>query len=227
MYASEPAIVPAYGRVAVSTGIAVATPKGCYGSLRSRSGIALKQGVEVGAGVIDPDYRGEVKVLLYNRTDEPFVVRATDRIAQLICECFVTADVRQVKNITDLGLTARADKGFGSTGVSKCQTLEDFIAIDKYEHAVAAEMMQAVILERQKNKAKKKTVKKSLQRRISDYNKEGKTLDKKYSTRQRCPAAYCFAYSGKTTLLSKALQNRAPTSSWQNELLYTLLGRRL
>ncbi|XP_028097723.1 deoxyuridine 5'-triphosphate nucleotidohydrolase-like [Camellia sinensis] len=77
-------IIPAQGRMLISTGIAMEIPYGLYGRLAPRSGLALIHGIDVGAGVIDPDYRGEVKVLLFNHNQEEFIVRAGDRIAQIL-----------------------------------------------------------------------------------------------------------------------------------------------
>lgn len=102
------------GSYLVSTGISVAIPHDCYGRVASRSGLAMK-GIEVGAGVIDSDYRGEVKVLLRNLGGFPFEVKHGDRIAQLIIENIITPDVTEVK---DLDQTVRGSGGFGSTGVS-------------------------------------------------------------------------------------------------------------
>ena len=103
------------GSYLVSTGIAVKIPIGYYGRVASRSGLAVKNGLEVGAGVIDSDYRGEVKVLLRNLGSQPFEFKSGDRIAQLIIEKIETPDVEEV---TDLDVTDRGAGGFGSTGVS-------------------------------------------------------------------------------------------------------------
>ena len=103
------------GSYLVSTGIAVKIPIGYYGRVASRSGLAVKNTIEVGAGVIDSDYRGEVKVLLRNLGSQPFEFKSGDRIAQLIIEKIETPEVEEV---TDLDVTDRGDGGFGSTGVS-------------------------------------------------------------------------------------------------------------
>ncbi|XP_028111382.1 uncharacterized protein LOC114309774 [Camellia sinensis] len=79
-------VIPAYGRTLISTGLAMEIPCGMYGRIAPRSGLALLHGIDVGAGVIDPDYRGEIKVLLFNHNQEEFEVRAGDRIAQIIFE---------------------------------------------------------------------------------------------------------------------------------------------
>lgn len=102
------------GSCLVSTGIAVKISEGYYGRVASRSGLAVKSHLEVGAGVIDSDYRGEVKVLLRNLGSQPFEVKKGDRIAQLILEKIITPDPLEVKDLDD---TARGEGGFGSTGI--------------------------------------------------------------------------------------------------------------
>ena len=81
IHAYEAAVVPARGKACISTGIAMAIPLGNYGRIAPRSGLAAKNSIDVGAGVIDADYRGEVKVLLFNLSDVDFEVKAGDRIA--------------------------------------------------------------------------------------------------------------------------------------------------
>ena len=106
-------------RVVVSTGISVSLPQGCYGRIAPRSGLAVKHGLDVLAGVIDSDYTGEVKVVLQNLDPvQPFVIRPGYRIAQLILEQCVTPEVHEVPSeCTGLAETARGAGGFGSTGI--------------------------------------------------------------------------------------------------------------
>ena len=80
-----------------------------------RSGLAWKKHIDVGAGVVDADYRGNVGVILFNFSDEPFEVAPGDRVAQLILEKIDMAAVEEVEELPD---TARGAGGFGSTGVS-------------------------------------------------------------------------------------------------------------
>ena len=110
---SEEVTVPAKGKVVVKTGISVAVPEGCYGRIAPRSGLAVKKFIDVGAGVIDADYRGEVGVVLFNHSEEDFKVKPGDRIAQLILEKIDTPQVKEVEELPD---TTRGAKGFGSTG---------------------------------------------------------------------------------------------------------------
>lgn len=112
--ASEDAKVPSQGRMAVSTGISIGLPEGTYGRIAPRSGLAYKFGIDVLAGVIDADYRSEVKVILYNSGVHPFNIQKGDRIAQLIIEKIETPDVALVLELDE---TVRGDGGFGSTGI--------------------------------------------------------------------------------------------------------------
>jgi len=104
------------GRAVVRTGIAVVIPAGYYGRVAPRSGLAVKHRIDVCAGVIDSDYRGEIGVVLSqgNGWTPSYTVKAGDRIAQLILEKIATPPVEEVG---DLDETARGSGGFGSTGV--------------------------------------------------------------------------------------------------------------
>ncbi|KGG51606.1 putative dUTPase [Mitosporidium daphniae] len=113
LFSAKDAIVPKQGRLLVPTDIAIAVPLGTYGRVAPRSGIALKHGIDVGAGVIDADYRGNVGVLLFNTsTEADFSIKKGDRIAQLILEKIATPEVRVVQSLTE---TVRGSGGFGST----------------------------------------------------------------------------------------------------------------
>ncbi len=100
-------------RVMVRTGLAVAIPSGFYGRIAPRSGLAAKNGLDVLAGVIDSDYRGELCCLLYNTSDEPINLPAGSKICQLIIEQIITPEAAWAN---DLDETARGAGGFGSTG---------------------------------------------------------------------------------------------------------------
>jgi len=108
-------IVPAHGRVLIPTGMFVAIPEGYEIQVRPRSGLALKKGITVlnTPGTIDADYRNEIGVILFNTTDEDFVVNAGDRIAQI-----VLAKYEQINwvEVDELDETERTD-GFGHTGL--------------------------------------------------------------------------------------------------------------
>jgi len=100
-------------RVTARTGLAVAIPPGFYGRIAPRSGLAAKNGLDVLAGVIDSDYRGEVCCLLYNTGDITINLPAGSKICQLIVEQIITPEAAWAD---DLDETARGAGGFGSTG---------------------------------------------------------------------------------------------------------------
>jgi dUTP pyrophosphatase len=94
IYASEGYLLLPGHRVVVSTGITIQLPPGTFGRLASRSGLAVKHGLSVGAEIIDPDYTGELKVVLFNHdTRNPFVIRPGYRIAQLIVMPLVKPEI--------------------------------------------------------------------------------------------------------------------------------------
>lgn len=86
---------------------------GCYGRIAPRSGLAWKNHIDVGAGVIDEDYRGNIGVVLFNHSNEDFKVIKGDRIAQLICQ---RIEYPVLQEVTNLDNTSRGAGGFGSTG---------------------------------------------------------------------------------------------------------------
>ena len=117
LVACENANIPPSMRALVDTGIAIAVPEGTYGRIAPRSGMAVR-GISVGAGVIDADYRGSVKVLLFNHSSaETLVVHKGDRIAQLVLEVILTPDVNVIAEGEQLPDAERGVAGFGSTGV--------------------------------------------------------------------------------------------------------------
>ncbi len=112
IYSAEDIVVPARGKTAVSTNLYIELPFGFFGLVYSRSGLSFKHSIEVGAGVIDSNYRGEVKVLLYNHSDKSYYVKRGDKIAQLL-----VLPVAQVswKFVDELSNSSRNEKGFGSS----------------------------------------------------------------------------------------------------------------
>jgi len=115
LYAAEDATIVCGTRKLVKTNISMEITPGYYGRIAPRSGLAYKSGIDVLAGVIDSDYRGDIGVILYN-TDKniDFVVKKGDRIAQIIFEACYTATLNNVENLDN---TLRQGGGFGSTGV--------------------------------------------------------------------------------------------------------------
>ena len=101
-------------RMLVPLDISIELPKGTFGHILPRSGLALKNGIHVGAGVIDEDYRGNVGVLLFNLGNTPFVFKEGDRIAQLVIKSYENVNLVQKDKLDD---SQRGNGGFGSTGV--------------------------------------------------------------------------------------------------------------
>lgn len=112
--------IPAWGQAEVKTGIKVSLPKGFYGRVASRSGNAIRHRLEVGAGVIDNDYQGEIIVVVHNFSDADFNITQGFKIAQLILEPYATYPIEQVRSIVSLvGESERGEKGFGSSDAVK------------------------------------------------------------------------------------------------------------
>ena len=112
--ASQDCIIPASGKGLVKTGLLISFPPGLYARIAPRSGLALKRFIDVGAGVVDANYRGEVGVVLFNHGDHDFEVKMGDRIAQLILERIDTPPVEEVQGLDG---TVHETSGFGSTGI--------------------------------------------------------------------------------------------------------------
>ena len=111
--ASEKIAIPPRERTVVSTGVRLEIPEGYVGLIWPRSGLAVKKGIDCGAGVIDSHYRGEVKVLLFNHSDNEFQIEPGDRIAQILIQKVERVEFHLVDQLNE---TARSDAGFGSTG---------------------------------------------------------------------------------------------------------------
>ena len=130
----DDAIIPKYGRIGdagfdfysreewilqpgeqhvFETGIAMAIPEGTVGLVWDRSGMAAKNGVKTMAGVLDHTYRGEIGLVLVNVTKKPYEVKKGDRIAQMLIQPILTADIEVVE---DLDETIRSTGRFGSSG---------------------------------------------------------------------------------------------------------------
>lgn len=113
--ASESLSIPPGGRAAVPTGLHLSIPPGHVGLVWPRSGLALRHGIDTLAGVIDCDYRGEVRVVLVNHGGLDFPIVAGDRVAQLLIQPVVRSTFTPVESLDD---TTRGQGGFGSTGAS-------------------------------------------------------------------------------------------------------------
>lgn len=117
LYALEDAVIPAHGFELVKTGISVKCPKDTYGRIAPRSGLALRYGLGINAGVIDPDYEGEIGVILTNISDKNYEVGANEKIAQLIFTRFeiIPEEIPSLHDAT-FNRKIRKDNGFGSSG---------------------------------------------------------------------------------------------------------------
>lgn len=114
-------LIPPQSRLLVSTDLSITVPEGTYGRIAPRSGLAKNNGIDVLAGVIDPDYTGPVGVILYNTdANNPFQINPGDRIAQLILERYESNVI--VETVGELSVTDRGNGGFGSTGTAATTT---------------------------------------------------------------------------------------------------------
>ncbi len=102
-------------RALVPTGIAIALPRGYEAQIRPRSGLALKYGISLvnSPGTIDPDYRGEIGVIVINHGTEPFIIKVGERIAQMVISQYASVELQMVEQLPD---TVRGEGGFGHTG---------------------------------------------------------------------------------------------------------------
>jgi len=120
VYSCDEVIIPANDSKLINTGISLDFDlekfneyECVYARVAPRSGISYKKKTTVGAGVIDPDYRGEIRVLMFNHNIEPLHINIGDKIAQLIFEKVETPKLVKVETLTE---TERGANGFGSTG---------------------------------------------------------------------------------------------------------------
>lgn len=116
LYAAEDNYIDPGETIKIGTGIAVEIPRGCFGAIYARSGLATKQGLRPAncVGVVDSDYRGEIVVALHNDSTGFREIHKGGRIAQLIIQPFVVAQLNEVDDLSD---TKRGAGGFGSTGL--------------------------------------------------------------------------------------------------------------
>ncbi len=112
----EPVMLKPLQRALIPTGLYIELPDGCEAQIRPRSGLALKKGVTVlnTPGTIDSDYRGEIKIILINLSNETTVINTGERIAQMIIAKYEKATLKEVDTLNE---TERGEGGFGHTGV--------------------------------------------------------------------------------------------------------------
>ena len=113
LYSSVQTIIPAHSRKTINTGISLEMPEHLCGLIWPRSGLSVKQGIDVLAGVVDSGYRGEIMVCLYNTSEQAVHINTGDRIAQMIFQ-EVPRVIMEVHE--SLGSSQRGDNGFGSSG---------------------------------------------------------------------------------------------------------------
>lgn len=111
----ETIVLQPHERVLVPTGLFISLPQGYEAQIRPRSGLAAKHGITVlnSPGTIDADYRGEIKVLLINHSDQAFEIKDSERIAQMVIAQYTQVEWEQVE---ELDSTTRGEGGFGHTG---------------------------------------------------------------------------------------------------------------
>ena len=113
--AASDCVLPARGFGAVGTGLAIELPERTEAQVRPRSGLAVKHGIGIlnSPGTIDADYRGEIRVVLFNITDRNYQVRRGDRIAQLVFSVLTDVELVETNSLSETG---RGPGGFGHTG---------------------------------------------------------------------------------------------------------------
>ena len=112
---SEPITLGPLERALIPTGLYIALPEGTEAQIRPRSGLAAKHGISVlnAPGTIDADYRGEIKVILVNLSNEAFTINPGERIAQMVVAKYEKVEWQEVETLSE---TERGEGGFGSTG---------------------------------------------------------------------------------------------------------------
>ncbi len=119
LFSDEDVIIPAMERKVIKTGISVSINNiesdnySCYLRIAPRSGLSVKKGIDVFAGVVDLGYRGEIMICLFNSSKEDFEIKKGDKIAQMIPTLILKTNIQEVNSLED---TSRGEKGFGSSG---------------------------------------------------------------------------------------------------------------
>jgi len=114
LYSPIDAFINPGERLLIKLDISIEIPQCTYAHICPRSGLSLKHGIHVGAGIIDSDYRGNVGVLLFNLSNEQFNIKKGDRIAQMIVKKYEHVSVQESDELND---SVRGTGGFGSTGI--------------------------------------------------------------------------------------------------------------
>jgi len=115
LYSAYDYVIPARGKILAKTDIQIKVPHGTYGRVAPRSGLAWKQHIDIGAGVVDEDYRGNVGVVMFNHSEVEVTIKTGDRVAQLVCEKISYPEIQVIDTLDE---TIRGEGGFGSTGTN-------------------------------------------------------------------------------------------------------------
>ncbi|NQV91732.1 dUTP diphosphatase [Candidatus Woesearchaeota archaeon] len=113
-FSNESLVLQPGERKLVSTGISMAIPQGYVGLIWDKSGIATKHGLKTMAGVIDAGYRGEIKILIHNLSNEKYVIEKGNKVAQMLIQ---PVEQREIIIVSELDSSDRGEGGFGSTGL--------------------------------------------------------------------------------------------------------------
>lgn len=114
LFSIETICIEPLGRFAVDTGVQCEIPVGCFGYVCGRSGLALNKGLMIGGGIIDSDYRGNLKVIVVNMSNEELRIEYGMKVAQMICIPCVSLEIEEKQCLSE---TKRGMEGFGSTGM--------------------------------------------------------------------------------------------------------------
>jgi len=110
LYSAYDYIIKPFGKRLIKTDIQICLPCGTYGRIAPRSSLALNNHIDIGAGVIDEDYRGNICIIIFNHSDKEFFVKKGDSVAQLICE---KIEYPQLIEVSSLNVTKRNKRGLG------------------------------------------------------------------------------------------------------------------
>jgi deoxyuridine 5'-triphosphate nucleotidohydrolase len=137
LFANEAILVPAYDRILIQLGIKIALPARIYRQIAPRSSLLVK-GINIGAGVIDPNYRGELQVVVINHTGQPFHINVEDRIAQLLVKKIAFPNPIRISNLNE---TSREIGGFGSTEIANadlglCKAISQYMSEDTFGKSI-------------------------------------------------------------------------------------------
>ncbi len=114
LYSAEEKDIPKNGRAIIKTDLSIQIPSNTYARIAARSGLSIRNGLQIGGGICDSDFRGNISVIIFNHSNTNFSVEKGDRIAQMVIE---KISQPQIIEVTKLRNTGRDRDGFGSTGI--------------------------------------------------------------------------------------------------------------